>query len=216
MREILEVGTAPIYNIAQLLEENGVKVVKIQSDTRFSGMSTLLQNGDGVIVLNDSAEIPLIQKRFYLLHELASLFLDLTNHPEKEAGHICDQFAAAMLLPADKVRNLLGNKRVQILDEELNLIKGNYGISLPAILSRTKTLGIVSNSFVKYYMIRYNQTNGKAKEFSGYNGEESASRFLQMILRAVCNEVISVSKAASLSNMRLAEFRAKFLAIAQD
>ena len=62
-------------------------------------------------------------------------------------------------------------------------------------------------------MIRYNQTNGKAKEFSGYNGEESASRFLQMILRAVCNEVISVSKAASLSNMRLAEFRARFVEI---
>ena len=121
-----------------------------------------------------------------------------------------------MLLPADKVRKILGNKRVQILDEELKMIKKNYGISLPAISYRAKTLGIVSDSFFKYYMIRYNQTNGKAREFNGYNGEESASRFLQILLRAVGNEVISVSKASSLYNMRFAEFRAKFLEVPED
>ena len=216
MRQILKIGTDPIYNIVELLEENGVKVFDIQSDTSFSGMSTILQNGEGVIVYNNHDEIPLVRKRFTLLHELAHIFLDLSNHPEKEAERICDQFSGAMLLPADKLLSMLGSKRVQILDEELKMIRKNYGISLPAITYRAKTLGIVSDSFLKYYMIRYNQTNGKAKEFNGYNGEESASRFLQILLRAVGNEVITISKAASLYNMRLAEFRAKFLDIAED
>lgn len=62
-------------------------------------------------------------------------------------------------------------------------------------------------------MIRYNQTTGKAKEFSRYHGEESASRFLQILWRAMANASISLSKAASLYNMCLAEFRARFLEV---
>lgn len=216
MREILKIGTDPIYNIVELLEENGVKVFDIQSDTSFSGMSTILANGEGVIVYNNVEEISIVRKRFTLLHELGHIFLDLTHYPEKESERICDQFAGAMLLPAEKVLKILGSKRVQILDEELKMIKKYYGISLPAIAYRAKTLGIVSDSFLKYYMIRYNQNDGKKKEFFGYNGEESASRFLQILLRAVGNEVISISKAASLYNMRLAEFRAQFLDLPED
>jgi Zn-dependent peptidase ImmA (M78 family)/DNA-binding XRE family transcriptional regulator len=217
MRSVLKIGTDPIYNIVELLEENGVKVFPIQSEPSFSGMSTVLKNGEGVIVYNQlKDEIPLVRIRFTLLHELGHLFLNLGHFNEKEAERLCDQFAGAMLIPKENLVNLLGNKRMEIMNEELRMIKRYYGISLPAIVYRAKTLGIVSDSFVKYFMIRYNKTDGKSKEFQGYNGDESASRFLQILLRAVGNEVITISKAASLYSMRLAEFRTQFLDEPED
>lgn len=217
IREILKIGNDPIYNIVELLEENGIKVFSIESESAFSGMSTVLKNGEGIIVFNDPEKaIPLVRKRFTLLHELGHLFLDLRSYPEKEQERMCDQFAGAVLLPKEKILSILGAKRNVILDEELKMIKRYYGISLPAIVYRAKILGIVTESYLKYYMIRYNKSQLKMKEFNGYNGEEKSSRFLQLLLRAVTNEVISISKAASLANMRLAEFRATYLDIPED
>ena len=63
---------------------------------------------------------------------------------------------------------------------------------------------------MKYFMIRYNQ-NLKAMEKSGYKGQEESTRFVQLLIRAIAQEVISTTKAAALKNMSLGDFRAEFL-----
>ena len=167
----------------------------------------LFKGNIGVIVLNQNKEIPLVRRRFSALHELAHLYLDLSGFDEKEAEQVCDRFAAAMLLPASKIKEALGANRTKIVMKELFIIAGQYGISLSAIAYRAFSLGIISASYHKFFMINYNKFKTKEKEFDVYTGKENSDRFLQLLIRAVAEEVISTTKAAALNNQKLGDFR---------
>jgi Zn-dependent peptidase ImmA (M78 family) len=210
LRVILKIGEDPIYNIHELLEELGIKIIPIKADYSFSGMSALVDDTIMLMVYNNSEAIPLVRKRFTILHELAHLFLDLSAFETKEAEKICDQFAGAVLLPKAKLLNYFGKNRKTIFINELQYIKQYFGISLPAIMYRAKSLDIVSEHYFKYFMIRYNQ-NYKQQESTGYEGKEVSNRFMQLLMRAVAEEIISTSKAAALNNQKLAEFRRDYL-----
>ncbi len=210
IRELLKIGNDPIYNCVELLEENNIKVFSVLADASFSGMSTIIKNEVGVIVYNDNPDIPLVRKRFTVLHELAHLYLKLGGFEEKQGEKLCDAFAGSMLLPDEKLKEYFGGKRTTVYTQELQFIKKNHGISLPAIMYRAKDLGLISESYMKYFMIRYNQ-NLKKYENAGYQGQEESTRFMQLLIRAIAQEVISTTKAAALQNMSLGDFRAKFL-----
>jgi Zn-dependent peptidase ImmA (M78 family)/DNA-binding XRE family transcriptional regulator len=210
IRELLKIGNDPIYNCVELLEEHNIKVYSVLADSSFSGMSTIIKNEVGVIVFNDNPEIPLVRKRFTVLHELAHLYLKIEGFDEKQCEKICDAFAGSMLLPDEKLKEYFGGKRTTVYTRELQFIKKNYGISLPAIMYRAKVLGLISESYMKYFMIRYNQ-NLRELEKTGYQGQEESTRFMQLLIRAIAQEVISTTKAAALQNMSLGDFRAKFL-----
>jgi len=208
--DLLKIGNDPIFNIYEMLEENNIKVFKTTVDKSFSGMSTIIDGKVGVIVFNDSVEIPLVRKRFTLLHELGHLFMDLEGIEEKLSERFCDAFAGAMLLPNEKVMEYFGGKRVKVYTNELYMIKKYFGISLSAIMYRAKSLDLISDSYLKFFMINYNRYY-KSKEFEGFCGKEESSRFVQLLIRAVAQEVITSTKAASLNNQILGAFRKEYL-----
>lgn len=210
MRKILKAGDDPIYNCVELLEEHNVKVYSVKADPSFSGMSTIIRDEVAVIVFNDHEDIPIVRKRFTILHELAHLYLKLDSFEEKLCEHFCDAFAGSMLLPDDKLLEYFGGKRTTVFTKELQFIKKNYGIALSAIMYRAKTLGLISESYMKYFMIRYNK-NLKKFEKEGYAGREESDRFMQLLIRGIAQEVISTTKAAALNNMSLGEFREQYL-----
>jgi Zn-dependent peptidase ImmA (M78 family)/DNA-binding XRE family transcriptional regulator len=210
LRNILKIGNDPIYNIHELLEERGIKVVPVTAEYSFSGLSALVEKSIMLMVYNNCVDIPLVRRRFTILHELGHLFLDLSAFEAKQAERICDQFAGAVLLPKDKLLDYLGKHRKSIFINELQYIKQYFGISLPAIMYRAKSLEIISDHYLKYFMIRYNQSY-KQHESSGYDGKEVSNRFMQLLIRAVAEDIISTSKAAALNNQKLAEFRRDYL-----
>ena len=53
----------------------------------------------------------------------------------------------------------------------------------------------------------------KIEEPYKFEGKVSSNRFDQLIFRGLSEDIISMSKAASLKNMKLAEFRAKTLVV---
>ena len=55
--------------------------------------------------------------------------------------------------------------------------------------------------------------NWKVDEPVGYDGIEESNRFDQLIYRALAEDQISISKAASLKNQKLAEFRNETLLV---
>jgi Zn-dependent peptidase ImmA (M78 family) len=201
------IGNDALPNVIEMLEENNIKVLPVIVDDAFSGMSTVIKNSIPVIVLNNSSNIPLVRKRFTALHELAHLYLDLSHLEEKESEKFCDMFAGAMLMPQEKLKQYFGSKRTKVFMQELFLIAADYGISLSAIMYRSLNLGIISPSYHKFFMINYNRYKTKEKEFHVYNGKEQSDRFLQLLIKAVAEDVISTSKAAALNNQKLAAFR---------
>jgi Zn-dependent peptidase ImmA (M78 family)/DNA-binding XRE family transcriptional regulator len=207
LRKTWKLGEDPIHNVIEILEENNIKVFLPDVDKSFSGMSTVIKDKIAVIVLNDNKEMPTARKRFTALHELAHLYLDLSSLDEKVNERMCDVFASAMLLPANKLKEYLGNKRTNIITRELSMIAGQYGITMSAIMYRAFTLDIISASYHKFFMIKYNQYKTKEKEFEVYGGKEKSERFLQLLIKAVAEEIISTTKAAALNSQKLGEFR---------
>src|SRR5690606_33620979 len=97
-----------------------------------------------VIVVNIHYTIE--RKRLTALHELAHLLLNFnTGLSHREIERLCYRFAAAMLLPEQTMRLVLGNYRSHLSVPELIAIKETYGISIQAIMQRAKDLGIVSD-----------------------------------------------------------------------
>lgn len=213
LRQKLKIGSDPIYNINELLEENGIKIFPILSQYSFSGMSAQINNHLMVIVFNNNEDIPIVRKRFTILHELAHLFLDLSDFDEKQNERMCDNFAGAMLLPKVKLNEYFGGKRETVFISELKYIKQYYGISLSAIMYRAKVIGLISEHYLKYFMIKYNQQY-KLSEKEGYDGKEISQRFIQLLMRAVAQDIISTTKAASLHNQKLGDFRKEYLDMA--
>ena len=78
-----KVGLDPLASIVHILEDNGIKVFIIDEldglplDTSFSGFSTVINENVGCIVINGNSKLPLVRKRFTLLHEFAHLYLNL-------------------------------------------------------------------------------------------------------------------------------------------
>ena len=73
--------------------------------------------------------------------------------------------------------------------------------------------GGISESYLRQFMFFISQMGFKTEEPGDfdYMGQEESYRFNQLLLHALAEEHISMSKAAALSNMKLAEFREKNL-----
>ena len=216
LREKWKLGTDALFNIVELLEDNGIRIIEIDEDPAFSGMQTWAYGNIPVIVLNKNKEIPLDRKRFTAIHELGHLLLKDINHlPEKDKERFCHYFAGAMLFPEEVVKSEIGGNRNRLLIHELGVIKQQYGISIQAIVYRLRDLGYVSENYLKQFMFMMNQLGIRIQEPSKYDyqGVEKSNRFDQLIFRALGENLITMSKAASLKNQKLADFRAENMLI---
>ena len=66
-----QLGLNAIPNLLEMLEGKGIKVVEVNLDDRFDGLSTWINDAIPVIVLNKNMEV--LRKRFTALHELGRL-----------------------------------------------------------------------------------------------------------------------------------------------
>ena len=214
VRKEWKIGTNPISNVPELLEENNIKVIEFNTEDGFDGMQTWVNDKEiPVIALNVSKITSDDRKRFTALHELGHLLLPLDGVEYKLAEKYCNRFAGAMLFPEEVVKHEFGEKRKKISINELGIVKKQYGISIQALVYRLKDLEIISLHYMSYYFKYINEMGWKREEPFEYKGKEKSDRFDQLIYRALFEDIISMSKAASYKNMKLSEFRTKFLSV---
>ncbi len=208
VRKAWEMGNDSIANVVELLEDKHIKVIHVEAGDEYDGMQTNLKGSQiPVIAINVSKIKKDDRKRFTALHELAHLLLKIPDrYSEKEKENFCHQFAGAMLFPEAAVKKELGEKRNRIHVQELGSLKKQYGISMQAIIMRAKVLNIISDATCRQLFMTFRQMNWRIDEPINYVGNESANRFDQLLYRALAEEIISVSKAAALKNMKVAEF----------
>lgn len=208
VRKEWEMGSDAIANVVELLEDKHIKVIEVAAGDEYDGMQTTIKGSHiPVIAINIGKVSKDDRKRFTALHELAHLLLKIPNSfSEKEKETFCHQFAGAMLFPAEAVKKELGEKRSRIHLQELGSLKKQYGISMQAIIMRAKVLNIITDATCRQLFMTFRQMNWRVDEPVKYEGNESANRFDQLLYRALAEEIISVSKAAALKNMKVAEF----------
>ena len=209
LREAWKLGNCAIFNVVELLEDRNIKVVRLEVSETFDGLQTRVNGTIPVIAYNAKKINKPDRIRFTLLHELAHLLLIFGNVTERQKETLCYQFAGAMLLPEETIKAELGAHRNKLSALELANIKKQYGISMQAIVMRAKDCGIINEHYTKQFFFLLNQMNWKVDEPYDYEGVEESNRFEQLLFRALIEEQISMSKAASLYNLSLADFKKK-------
>ena len=198
-----------IFNVVELLEDKHIKVIKLDVDEDFDGLQTYVNGNIPVIAYNSKKINKPDRIRFTILHELAHLLMIFCDITEKQKESLCNQFAGAMLLPEETIKSELGEHRNKLSTLELANIKKQYGISMQAIAMQAKNCGIINEHYTKQFFFIFKQMNWRVEEPYDYVGVEESNRFEQLLFRALIEEQISMSKAASLNNQSLAEFKKK-------
>lgn len=213
VRSAWNIGMHAIPNVVELLEDNHIKVINVDAGDAFDGMQTwVLGHNVPVIAINENKVKKEDRKRFTAMHELAHLLLNIPSElPEKDKERFCHQFAGAMLFPSEAIKKELGEHRNRIHLQELGALKKHYGISMQAIIMRASNLKIITDSYCSQLFNLFKLNNWKIDEPVNYEIKETSSRFDQLIFRALAEEIISISKAAALKNIKVAEFHNRSL-----
>lgn len=200
IRTKFQLGMDGISNVIEVLEDFGIKVIEVDEDNDFDGLSGFANRHIPVIVVN--AKFSSEHKRFTALHELGHLVMDIPDHIEhREAESLCHAFANELLLPFSVIKSKIGEKRQDISLAELIDIQKQFGISIDAIMYVLRQHEVITESRYKTFNIKKN-TNRTFKENVQRSRiqEERSGRFSRMVYRALADELISVSKAANLLN----------------
>ncbi len=202
LRQNWDLGFDAIGNIIEMLELQNIKVLLIDDENKFNGLSG--EANDNInhpfIVLNNSNKLTSDRKRFTALHELAHLLLPKHSLDEEKAS---DRFAGAFLFPKESVYKEFGEKRNKISIEELNHIKQKYGISIAGIIFRLYQLNIINDAIFKRFWIK--NRSSKFDDKYKYFKEIKTTRFNNLLAHCYSEELISLSKLAELSSMSVDE-----------
>lgn len=194
-------GNDGITDVIALLESKGIKVVEIECDDNFDGLSG--KAGDSFVIVLNKTQLHPERKRFTALHELGHIVMRFDPAiSDKEKESLCHLFASEFLIPQSSFKNILGD----LGKGNLNLlpfadIQRTYGISIDAQIRKARDAGMISESRYKSYFIRKRQS----QKFQAFVDrvlaeDEEPQRFKMLVYDAYAKNIISVSKAASLLN----------------
>ena len=209
LRAEWKLGTNPISNLTEVLEENGVKVISFRAHERFDGLCALVNDGQDAVIVSNS-ERPGDRQRFNLGHELGHLVMTTPEELEntKEEEYLCHRFSSAFLFPADQVIGTFGESRSRVLIDELVLAKQEWGMSIQAIMRRLLDLAIISQSYYSGFC-RMMSVQGWSKSEPGYVAKEAAYRMRHLTYHALAEDLITPSRAAELLKVSLSDIEGK-------
>jgi len=205
LRKKWNLGTAAIIKLIETLETCGIMIISVEADDNFDGL-TNFANGKPIIIYNEKIKDN-VRIRFTIAHELAHILLNLNSvDSSKNRETLCHRFAGAFLLPEEKIYQELGSRqRRKTAINELISIKEEYGISIQVIAKRLHYLGIITDASYKYFNIMVNKNKWKINELGEFKISEEPERFRNLVMRAVAEEIITISKAASLLNTSISK-----------
>ncbi len=203
LRSKWQLGSNPILNVKELLENKGVVVIYTKGPEGFDGVSGMVTKGNDlypVVVVNPKVEM-CERKRLTALHELGHLLFnevfseDLT---QKEKENLCNAFANEMLFPEDVARYWFEGKRQIHLPELVHCQKA-YGISIDAIVYKLHELGIVNDArFKSFQYLKNTKPFMKQAVFTSLFKEADTMRFEAMVYNAIAEGLVTKERAAVL------------------
>lgn len=205
VREVWDLGSNPIPELTDTLEENGIKVfqTKLFHGNRFDGLAATV-NGMPIIVVGE--EWPGDRQRFTLAHELGHLLMKgrLSNALDEEKAS--NRFAGAFLVAKSVVFSELGQHRRWLEPQELCVLKKVYGLSMGGWMHRANDLGILADVHYQMMVRLFRSRNWHKQEPCEDYPREKTQLFTQLVYRALAEDLIGESKAAELLRVPLKQF----------
>lgn len=216
-----ELGAVPALRLAGVMErELGILVLMVDAECGISGAACRLPELDSVLIARHEVEG---RRHFDLAHEL---FHVLTwdamppEHREEAAGYgrsrveqLADNFAAAVLMPAESVERFGGWSRLgdDDLAGRLNAAAEELRVTSSALRWRLVTLGALTAA----------RARGLPDDALRHNGREDAENpppapfsrpFMEVIGLAIERGLVSVRRAAGLLGLTIEELSEVFAA----
>lgn len=210
LRKKWDLGYDPITDVVEMLEDKGYRVVEIDADEGFDGMKANVSSRKVIALKKTNALDDVVRKRFTALHELAHHSLRFPEDiSQTEEEKLCHAFASAILYPEEMARKELNKERFHFYTNELVLIKERWGISISAIFSRAKQLGIINDYIFKKFTIGYRKRGWHELnvEPGRFMSKEKPTRSERLIYLALSKELISVNEAAYYAGKSVWKFR---------
>lgn len=193
-RDYLGMTNEPIGSMVSTLEDQYfiVFLPGLQNDSKFDGLSGLVDMKHAVIVSNHS--VPADRLRFTLAHELGHLLLECESSIEERAAM---RFAGAFLIPNAVMRKSHFERNrsyISLIDKCVEL-KHAYGISIQAIMYRCKDLCLIQDSLYKKSCTHINRMGWKTKEPTEISFEEKPMLRDRLLKDALKKNMISQLEA---------------------
>lgn len=142
LRKHWDIGSGPVGHLVRLAENHGVVVVFSPAQTAAVDAYSFDEGYRPTVVLNPAKE-DYYRQRFDVAHEVGHLVMHVDAEPgSKVIENQAHRFAAELLLPEDELRDLLPSKADWRV---LATLKETYGVSLQALLYRSRSLGVMSD-----------------------------------------------------------------------
>jgi Zn-dependent peptidase ImmA (M78 family)/transcriptional regulator with XRE-family HTH domain len=201
IRTYWSLGIDPIPNLAELLEERGIKVLSADL-TDIDGLTARVKRKKGepvpVIVIRENTWAE--RKRFTLAHELGHMLIDVRSGVDSEKA--ANRFAGAFLMPAEALRSEIGKQRTAISFGELVRLKELFGASFQAITYRCRDLGILNEAAFKRMFQAFNEKGWRKPPYEEPGAlapeKEQPKRMERLTFRALAERVIGEAKAAEI------------------
>jgi len=191
LRQMWNLGLEPIGNIIALLEDRLVHVMETDAGEDFDGLSAVAYSGNrlAAAAVITSKNVPGERQRLNVAHELGHLVLRIRQGLDEEKAAF--RFGAAFLAPAITVRQLVGEHRKWIDQDELRLLKMRFGMSMQALLYRLKDLGVITESYYRQWCMNINRLGWKRSE-PDQMPKETPTWLRRTVWRALAEGLISL------------------------
>lgn len=194
VRDEWALGTDPIENVMDVLEQHGIKVGIVDAPDTFDALTFTYDGKIPVIAVNKNTTGD--RQRFNLAHELGHLILQVDGELDEEKA--ANRFAGAFLVPRDMAINELGERRNRLFLRELYVLKHKYGLSMKAWIHRAHDLGIISKNQETGMYIELNTYTKDKKEPGKQIRPQLPTHMHQLIFRALGDRKITPSRAREL------------------
>lgn len=158
------IDSGPLKHLVRLLESHGVLVVFSPPQTSAVDAYSFESVSRPVVVLNPTKR-DYYRQRFDIAHELGHLVMHRDAEP---GGRVVEdqanRFAAEMLMPADELRPLLPTSMNARAWDTLGDLKEQWGVSIQALLFRSRRLGTIGDVTYRNAVITLTQRGWRRQE----------------------------------------------------
>lgn len=198
LRRHWRIGFDAIENLTELLEDQGLKVIALDTPEKFDGLCAEV-GPHTVVILNGNR--PGDRQRFTAAHELGHLVMRVAPGIDEEKA--CHRFAGAFLFPAECVKREFGQRRAKLHIYELRSLKEKYRVSMQVVMRRAFEQGVLSEAGYKSMNFLFSKCGYRKQEPGAQLPSEHPERFSRLAYRALAEGMVSPSKAAELLHVPL-------------
>jgi Zn-dependent peptidase ImmA (M78 family)/DNA-binding XRE family transcriptional regulator len=168
VRKTLGIDNEPIRDICGLLEQSGVKVLRLARATdRFFGLSVGAVDGGPAIAINTWEKISVERWIFSAAHELGHLLLhphaydrDAMDEPKEEERE-ADLFASYLLMPEHTFDREWRDACGHSLYDRVIKVKRIFQVSYRAVLFRLVQKGLADQRIYARFQVQHKRRHGR-------------------------------------------------------